>query len=142
MKQILIGLGAITLTVAAITIILIVTGHSVAGAILGTATVFFGEALLIAFIIALTAWWTRETMRAGAEIGLRAQESDDKRDIALISGLTNLARELLKRTQTPALPAPPLPSQQASAFLPPLNELADVVEGEVNHDWPLGGNSQ
>lgn len=136
MKQIAIGLGIVTAAMLISVVILAKLGYVVIAAILGTAMVFFFLAFLICSTVAVTAWWTRETMRAGAEIGLRAQESDDKRDIALISGLTNLARELLKRTQAPALPAPPLPSQQANAFLPPLDELADVVEGEVNHDWP------
>jgi Na+-transporting methylmalonyl-CoA/oxaloacetate decarboxylase gamma subunit len=121
MKQVLIGLGVLTLIATLATVGLVLFGQGVAAAIVGTMTVFFWLALLIVATVAISSWWSGQLMRQGAELALRSQESDDRRDVALLKTLSSLSRT---QRQQPALPMP----QQQGDWLPELSEF--VSEGE------------
>jgi len=128
MKQLVITLGSLTAASTLTTLGLWAFDQRVAAAVVGSATMFLWLGLLIVGTVAITAWWTKSTMEAGAGIALKAQESDDKRDVAQIQAVGSLAKVLMRQTR-PEYPALPMPQQEAD-WLPALSEF-DVVDGEV-----------
>ena len=71
--------------------------------------VLFGA--LIVTPVLITAWWTRRTMQAGADIALKAQHTNDQWDARKMAALAQLLREgaimgrqLQARRETPELP--------------------------------------
>ncbi len=92
---------------------------------------FVGVAILASFIAA--SGWSALLLRAGAELAIRSQESDDKRDIAQIKAATDLVKVLLRREEQEREQQPklPLPDQQ-QGWLPKLTEFTEGEFEEVN----------
>jgi len=124
----LIGLTALA---TALTIGLALLGYETGAAIIGTATFFLWLSLIVVTTAVVVSWWSATLMERGAQIALTAQVSDDKRDIAQIRAVGDLAKILWHQTQPERL-ALPLPSQQADKWLPDVTGF-DVpdVEGDV-----------
>lgn len=131
MKYLVITLGTVTLIATLAAVILWELGYQVIGAVVGVTTFFLWLALLVTATATVVSWWSASLMQRGAELALRSQESDDRRDTVLIKSIADLTRTLLRHSQ-PELPALPLPSQQTD-WLPALSEY-DVVEGEVERE--------
>lgn len=128
MKQILIILVVVNIVAIILTVGLWTSGYEVAGAVLGMGGAAGWLVLVVFGAFAAGSWWSRVLMESGANVALRAQESDDRRDTAMIAAISKLAgwwRE--NQAQQPALP---MPSQQGE-WLPVLREYEDVVEGSV-----------
>lgn len=122
-KKVLYGLGVLIAVIVLANVSLWLTGHSeLAIAIL------VGIAVLVSFVAASA--WSALLLRAGAEIAVRSQESDDKRDIAQIKAATDLAKVLMQQEESQ--PALPMPQQQS--WLPELSEFAEGEFEEVAHD--------
>lgn len=134
MRQVVIALGATTGAATLVTLGLVLFDRFVAAAIVGTATAFLWLALLVVGTVAVTSWWSASLMERGAKLALQSQESDDRRDIAMMGAVTQVARMVstLRSGQQPALP---LPGQQNGEWLPPLAEfIAEFpIESEVEH---------
>jgi hypothetical protein len=119
MKRVVIMLGALAV-LAMLATLIVHTVDPVVGAVIGTATVFLGLGLYTVAVVTVTAWFVKTTYKDGAEIALRAQESDDRRDVAMISAVGKMS-SLWKESQQAQRPALPLPSQQAN-WLPVFDE--------------------
>lgn len=122
MKNLISGLGTITGIATIVTVGLVAAGHPTIAAIIGAGAFFSWLALLVVSVVGVTTWWSANLMERGAELALRSQESDDRRDAALLRTLSTIARQ----RQQAALPMLP----QSGEWLPPLSEL------EVQDDGP------
>ncbi len=137
MKSTLVLLVSITVFLTAVVIVLLLTGNQ--GAALALAGLLVGLVLLLSFaaIWGVGSYWTRQTMAAGAEIALRAQEQDDKWDIQQSRATTDVfragvqaAREARGITDGGL---PPLPSQSFD-----LPALPGYTIGEPDPDvWDI-----
>jgi hypothetical protein len=96
---------------------------------------FLFAALVIAFLIGVS--WSRETMRDGADIALKAQQVNDAWDTrktvalaALMREGARIGRQVMSKTGVPALPMP----DQGGDWLPDLVEFSlpddNVIEVE------------
>jgi hypothetical protein len=96
---------------------------------------FFFTALVAAFLVGVS--WSRETMRDGADIALKAQQVNDAWDArktvalaALMREGARIGRQIVGKTGVPALPMP----DQGGDWLPDLVEFSlsddNVIEGE------------
>jgi hypothetical protein len=138
MRYIVGGLGALTLAATIATAVLWLLGSHVSAAIIGAAMTFLWLALIVVATVAVTAWWTRQTMRDGADIALKAQQINDQWDTRKTAALGALMREGARigwqaiggRANPPALPMP----DQGGDWLPDLVEFSlsddNVIEGE------------
>jgi hypothetical protein len=132
------GLGVLTLAATVAAVLLWAFGERVGAAIVGTATVLLWLALIVVATVAVTAWWTRQTMRDGADIALKAQQINDAWDTRKTAALGALMREgakigrqvIIGRANPPALPMP----DQGGDWLPDLVEFSlsddNVIEVE------------
>jgi len=125
-KVILIGLGVFFLVVFVPTLVFLALDQDVAAAVTGTMTV--GVLLAITHVAAFAAgtWYTRTAMHMGADIALRAQETNDRWDERKTKVFGDLVREGARLGRTSAsspevLPLP-LPSQDVS-WLPAPTEF-------------------
>lgn len=81
------------------------------GLAVGVGALFWLVSVVVAFM--LGAYYTKQTLAAGADIALKAQTSDDRRDIVQTNALTGLVKEVLKlggqaaRVQAPSYPRLP-----------------------------------
>jgi heme exporter protein D len=130
MRNLVIGVAGLTLVATLATVILWLVGQQIAAAVIGSCTFFLWLALLVTVVAVVVSWWSASLMQRGAELALRSQESDDRRDAIQIKAVADLAKVLMRQTQS-QYPALPLPSQQGE-WLPELAEF-NVVEGEC-HD--------
>lgn len=105
-------------------------GHETAAAIIATATFFLWLSLLVVTTAVVVSWWSARLMERGAEIALSAQVSDDKRDVAMIKGITTLTQMVARQTQS-ELPALPLPSKPQD-YLPQLTEFTEADFEEMD----------
>lgn len=108
---------------------LAIYGYETAAAIIATATFFLWLSLIIVTTAVIVSWWSAKLMERGAEIALSAQVSDDKRDVAMIKGITTLT-QMVARQIPNELPALPLPDQQGD-WLPKLNEFTEAEFEEI-----------
>ncbi len=125
-KVVLIGLGVFFLVVFVPTLVFLALDQDVAAAVTGTMTV--GVLLAITHVAAFAAgtWYTRTAMHMGADIAIRAQETNDRWDERKTKVFGDLVREgaRIGRASAPAaeiLPLP-LPSQDVS-WLPAPTEF-------------------
>jgi hypothetical protein len=130
MKTVLIGLGVFFLVVFVPTLVFLALDHDVAAAVTGTMTV--GVLLAITHVSAFAAgmWYTRAAMHMGADIAIRAQETNDRWDERKTKVFGDLVREgaRIGRASTPSaevLPLP-LPSQDVS-WLPAPTEFGPQI---------------
>jgi hypothetical protein len=91
--------------------------------------------LAVVVTVAVTAWWTRQTMRDGADIALKAQNTNDAWDARKTAALGALMREGAKIWQKVASDSPPLlPMPSQGDWLPDLVEFSltddDMMEAE------------
>jgi len=132
MRYVVGALGGITAALTLASATLWAAGKTVASAVLATITVGFWLLLIVIATVAVTAWWTRETMQAGARIALNAQSIDNQWDARKTQAFAGLAQTMLRIGRTlgreteraPALPLPTQQPQQQEEWLPPLQELA------------------
>jgi hypothetical protein len=136
-KGILIGLGAFFLVVFVPTLVFLVLGQDVAAAVTGTVTV--GVLLAISHVGAFAAgmWYTRAAMHMGAEIAIRAQETNDRWDERKTKVFGDLVREGARigragAPQADVLPLP-LPSQDVS-WLPAPIEFGQSVPAPLDEE--------
>lgn len=130
MKQLVFMTLGMTLLAMLITAILWICGKDAWAAGVGVFTVFSWLAVLVVTVAAVVSWWTRSTMQMGAELALRSQESDDRRDIAEINAVRDFVGTLLRRSPMPGeQPKLPLPSQE-TRWLPPLGEFEEVERAD------------
>jgi len=129
-KVVLIGLGVFFLVVFVPTLVFLALDQDVAAAVTGTMTV--GVLLAITHVAAFAAgtWYTRTAMHMGADIAIRAQETNDRWDERKTKVFGDLVREgaRIGRAGAPAaeiLPLP-LPSQDVS-WLPAPAEFGQPV---------------
>lgn len=122
--KLIMTLGGLTLIATLTTVGLWAYDQRVAGAVVGAGAFFLWLGLLIVGTVAVTSWWTRQTMAAGAQLALRSQESDDRRDAIQIRAIADLAKILIRQSRD--LPALPLPQQ--ADWLPTLAEY-EVGDG-------------
>lgn len=125
-KVVLIGLGVFFLVVFVPTLVFLALDQDVAAAVTGTMTV--GVLLAITHVSAFAAgmWYTRAAMHMGADIAIRAQETNDRWDERKTKVFGDLVREGARIGRTSAsspevLPLP-LPSQDVS-WLPAPTEF-------------------
>jgi hypothetical protein len=130
MKAVLIGLGVFFLVVFVPTLVFLALDQDVAAAVTGTMTA--GVLLAFTHVAAFAAgtWYTRAAMHMGADIALRAQETNDRWDERKTKVFGDLVREgaRIGRTGGPVadvLPLP-LPSQDVS-WLPAPTEFGPGV---------------
>lgn len=123
MKHLVITLTGLTLIATLATVGLHLANQPAWAAGVGVFTFFLWLSLLVTATAVVVSWWSASLMERGAVLALRSQESDDRRDVALIKSISNMTRALL-RLNRPELPALPLSSQ--SSWLPELSE----IEGE------------
>jgi hypothetical protein len=133
MKTVLIGLGIFFLVVFVPTLVFLALDHDVAAAVTGTMTV--GVLLAITHVSAFAAgmWYTRAAMHMGADIAIRAQETNDRWDERKTKVFGDLVREgaRIGRASRPSgasvevLPLP-LPSQDVS-WLPAPTEFGPQI---------------
>jgi hypothetical protein len=126
MKTVLIGLGVFFLVVFVPTLIFLALDHDVAAAVTGTITV--GVLLAITHVSAFATgmWYTRAAMHMGADIAIRAQETNDRWDERKTKVFGDLVREGARLGRASTLSAEvlplPLPSQDVS-WLPAPTEF-------------------
>lgn len=114
--------------------------HPTAAAALGVGAVLgvIGAALVIGVFVG--GIWTTRTMRAGADIALRAQQVNDEWDAKKTAAFAGLMREgaTIGRQGPGALPALPMLGQGNTLSLPPLAEFGErrweVIDGEARQD--------
>lgn len=128
---ILIRLAMFTGLISLVVIVLWALGYYVAAAILGTAT----GALYLLLIVLVTSYVTRrqtiETMQAGAEIALKAQQVNDAWDAKKTAAYTGLVREGLRLGASNARPGPsPLPLPVSDWLELPAPVDVDFLEDE------------
>jgi hypothetical protein len=125
MKYGMMGLG----TVALITGVL----WSVLG---GTVlAIIFGSTILVTIILsafALGSWWSSRLIQQGAAIALKAQGSDDRRDMIQMNALAGLVKETLKIRGS-------LPVQNQYAALPFRPEATPWGETAFKTDFIIEG---
>lgn len=127
MKQVLIGVGTLTLIATLATVGLWLAGYPVAAALIGAGAFFSWLALLVVGTVAVTTLWSASLMERGAQLALRSQESDDRRDIAQMRAFALLSRTMFAVLRGQQQPMLPLPSQDTEAdWLPQLAEYNEV----------------
>lgn len=127
-------LAGFTVLITFVVIALWVLGYTIASAILGTAT----GALYLLLIVLATSHITRrntiETMQAGAEIALRAEQINDSSDAKKTQAMATLFREAarLGASNAPRLSggAPPFDLPPVENWLQ-LPQDTDFIEGEL-----------
>ena len=112
-KMMAILLLATTLAAALLTARLLGSRGAVAALAVAVGLALFGA--LIVTTVLITAWWTRHTLQAGADIALKAQHTNDQWDTRKTAALAQLLREgasvgrqLQAQRETPALPWAPV----------------------------------
>jgi hypothetical protein len=108
--------------------------HPTAAAVLAVAAGFVVLGLFLFAGVVIGGVWTTRTMRAGADIALKAQEVNDEWDAKKTAAFAGLMREgaSVARQLPGALPALPMPGQvpgqaglaDGTMFLPPLAEFS------------------
>jgi hypothetical protein len=94
---------------------------------LALAVIVFGVAF-VSFVAASA--WSALLIRAGAEIGVRSQESDNKLDIAQAKVMVEMIKAVRQgQNQQPALPMP-----QQQDWLPRLSEFSEGEYEEVTRE--------
>lgn len=130
MKVILIGLGVFFLVVFVPTLVFLALDHDVAAAVTGTMTVGVLLAITHVAVFAAGMWYTRAAMHMGADIAIRAQETNDRWDERKTKVFGDLVREGARIGRASAPPAEvlslPLPSQDVS-WLPAATEFGPQV---------------
>lgn len=128
--QKLLKLGTLLKFVGAVIVVIVVvnaglwlTGHTE----LAIAMLVF-VAALVSFVVASA--WSALLLRAGAELTLRSQESDDERDIAQAKVTIEMIKAMRQMQGQPTLPMP----QQQQNWLPELSEFAEGEFEEITHD--------
>jgi len=141
-KVVLSGLGVFFLVVFVPTLIFLAIDQDVAAAVTGTMTV--GVLLAITHVAAFAAgtWYTRTAMHLGADIVIRAQETNDRWDERKTKVFGDLVREgaRIGRSSAPAAEATmavslPLPSQDVS-WLPAPTEFGQGAPASLDgEEW-------
>jgi hypothetical protein len=106
--------------------------HLVGGVALAIACGAIVLIILILSAFAMGSWWSGQLIERGAAIALKAQLSDDRRDIIQVNALTSLVKETLKireslpaQNRYPTLSLPSIaPVQGESVF-----RTSFVIEG-------------
>jgi hypothetical protein len=93
LKRMVIGMATLTLFSTLTTGALWLLEYWIMAVALASATIALWVLFIILVTVAITAWWTRQTMRDGAELALRAQDINDRWDTAKIRDLAALVRE-------------------------------------------------
>lgn len=135
-QKTLLGLGIVFCAVFLPTLVFIAIGNQVAAAITGTMTVAIIFAITHVAAFAGGAWYTRGTMLMGADVALRAQETNDRWDERKTASFTRIMTEgaRIGRSTHPVDAAPlPMPSQGALDWMPPVAVLQDGEDG-WNHE--------
>jgi len=120
MKRVKKAIGCLAIAIVVFGIVDVGTwlsGHTEAALAL-----LYGASILIAVIAA--SGWSALLIRAGAEIGVRSQESDNKLDIAQAKVMVEMIRAMRQQPAVPEQPALPMP-QQPQHWLPELNEFSE-----------------
>lgn len=129
-------LGVAFVLALAPTLIFMATDRDVAAAVTGTLTI--GTILAASHVLAFAAgaWYTKGAMQVGADVALRAQETNDRWDERKTVAFGRLMQEGARigrqaaGSQPDAMPLP-LPSQGLD-WLPPVAALP----GEDVSEWP------
>lgn len=92
---------------------------------IGAFTLFAFQLLWTVAIFALGAWWSFVQYRAGADIAVRSQESDDQRDIAMMNALGRIIDVVIKSAPkiSPPQESPPPTFDRPQDFAPALRRL-------------------
>lgn len=128
MKHLVLAVFGVTITATLATAVLWLTGYQVAASLVFSLTIFSWLALFGLASLALGSWYSAKLMRDGADLVLRAQDSNDRWDAQKTASFAALARTMFSLThpsRTPQQPLPPL--LEAGSFLPDV----DVVGGRV-----------
>ncbi|MBN1137702.1 MAG: hypothetical protein JXM73_14035 [Anaerolineae bacterium] len=134
-KVVLIGLGVFFLVVFVPTLIFLAVDQDVAAAVTGTMTV--GVLLAITHVAAFAAgtWYTRTAMHMGADIALRAQETNDRWDERKTKVFGDLVREgaRIGRASAPSAEILPLPvPSQDISWLPAPTEFGQPASLSID----------
>jgi hypothetical protein len=79
---------------------------AIGGTALGIGLAVTGAVSLLFAVFALGGWWSARLMRAGAEIALQAQASDDNRDLAQVRAIAGVVETTLKLAKVNNAPPP------------------------------------
>jgi hypothetical protein len=131
-------IGAVFVLVFLPTLIFLATDRDVAAAITGTLTL--GTILAFTHVLAFTAgaWYTRSAMQMGADVALRAQETNDRWDERKTVAFGRLMQEgarigrMAGGGQEDVIPLP-LPSQGMD-WLPPTTTFPNEIEAPGRTD--------
>jgi len=134
-RQLLAILGVLFLLLFAPTLIFLSKGNQVAAAVTGTMTLGIILAVTHVSAFAVGAWYTKGAMTMGADVALRAQETNDRWDERKTVAFGQLMREGARIGRQVAGGQPnvmplPLPSQGLD-WLPPVSAL-DTGEDDVD----------
>jgi len=135
-KIIIIGLMVISVAIGMMAFIVWLANHPIAAAILGTLTGSLVIMIIVVATIGITTWWTRQTMKDGAQIALTAQHVNDTWDAQKTKAFAQLAGTMYTHSSRALaqqdMPALPMPTQDGN-WLPMLQEFSpnDVVDAEL-----------
>lgn len=127
-------LGWIILALVIITIGLALFNRPTIAVAAASVVLMLGELLVILGAFTLGCLYARGLMVSGAEIGIRAQESDDQRDVEMIKSVTNLADTIIRATRNNESPPPPMPQQN---WLPPTLEVPRLTDGSDGDEFKI-----
>ena len=123
--HILVALVTMIVILVVITIWLWLQEHEIVAMGIGMFALSTFQLVWTLAVFALGAWWSFVQYRAGADIAVRSQESDDKRDIAMMNALGRIIDVVIKsapRLSPPQDPPPPT-FDRPQDFAPALRRL-------------------
>lgn len=132
-EKFVLGLAGTFVFFFLLSLILWMFKQETAATFIGTATLFVFLALVAAILISATSWWTRETMRAGAQIALDAQRINDEWDTKKTSAFADVVKMTLSLAkESKSISEPTLPLITQENWLPQLTEWKEIESPNLN----------